>query len=113
MPAQVFHLAGVLAVHAVAGVAGDEDTLAERYRRGGACAGELDLPDDVLRGRPFGRQALLVADALPSRTAELRPVRPGSDAGGKEQGAGGDGQTVHEMIPPCGWSRLQTGGDST
>src|SRR5262249_44954549 len=82
---EVVHFAGVLVVEAVAGVAGDEDAMAESDGAGGAAAGELELPGDVFVVGPLGGQVFLAGNAEPAGTAELPPVVGKGGVHGEEE----------------------------
>src|SRR5262249_38148384 len=101
MPAEFLLLARRFRVHAVAGIAGDVDALAEDHRAGGAGAGQLHFPGDVVLRRPPDRQPSLVAGPLSGRPTELAPVRAHGRPGRRqqEQHAGGSAAASHEQSP--------------
>src|SRR5262245_27351719 len=69
-------------------LAGQEDAIAPDRGRGAGLGRHGQLPGDVLGLAPLGRQAGLLADAVVSRAAPLRPV-VGDRGAGESQGEDG------------------------
>src|SRR5581483_1129905 len=94
LPDEVFLVAGLALVLRVAAVAGEEDGVADRDRAGGAHAGQLDLPEEVLGLGPLDGQAGFIAPSQAARPAELSPV---SREGGRryEEHYSAGQQTIH------------------
>src|SRR5262245_59916891 len=105
MPAQVFHVPGLFLVriHAIAGVASDEDALPLYHRARGAGARQFDLPDNVLLRRPLDRQPFFFADAQATGPAELPPIGGPESANRRRQvnQANASVEMSHGM--PRGW----------
>src|SRR5262249_44672839 len=99
MPAKIVHFARFLRVEPVAGIAGDEDPVAVRYRARRPGPRQLHAPRDVLLRRPLNRQALFITGPEAARTTELPPVSAvhGADGGRQDEQAQGDGQSSHEI----------------
>src|SRR5688500_11349684 len=69
-------VAALGARYAVTAVGGQVDSVADEDGAGGARAGQLGFPEDVLVRPPLDRRRGAVGHARPARAAELRPVGP-------------------------------------